>query len=345
MKVLIETYNSAFQNPAGGISIRINNFIRNYRKYFSSDYIKLFDKWNDKLKDFDLLHIFKVNIEDFQLMNLAKSSGLPVIISSVVPMEKVINIAYNKIIYNLFKVHTGYWFLGKMLSEANAIICQTHSEAVFIKKYYGAKENRIEIIPNGLSIEFSESYRGLIKNRIGVKGDYVLQVGRFDRNKNQLAVIRAMADTDIPIIFIGGEDNYEPEYYEICRRHATSNMFFLGWISNDDPLLASAYMNARVIVFPSKNEIFGNALIEGAAAGANLVVSKNVPVKDLGIEEFCEFINPNDINDIRRKIKMAYSKEKNIRLSNKVKKMYSWENIVNKYNSTYKKAINGKNVI
>jgi len=62
MKVLIETYNSAFQNPAGGISIRINNFIRNYRKYFSSDYIKLFDKWNDKLKDFDLLHIFKVNI-------------------------------------------------------------------------------------------------------------------------------------------------------------------------------------------------------------------------------------------------------------------------------------------
>jgi len=335
MKILIESYNSSFQNPAGGISIRINNFIKHYKRLFPKDEIKLFNKWTDKIKDFDILHIFKVNIEDYQLMQIAESAKIPVIISSVIPNERGINIVLGRILGNIFHLHTGYWFLNKMLLGASKIICQTKSEMRFIRKYYRVAEQKIEIIPNGIGIEFKECYRDLIRKKIGIYGDYVLQVGRFDRNKNQLSVIKAMAKTNIPVLFIGGPDCYDIEYYEKCKREATTNMYFLGWIRYDDPLLASAYMNASVVILPSKKEIFGNALIEAAYAGAKIVVSNNVSVTDLKIADYCELINPYDINDIRKKIICALSKPKDLSIQNRIRNLYNWDNVIYKHNALY----------
>ena len=334
MRILIESYNTVIQNTSGGVQIRIKNFIEHCKKY-SLD-VKLYNKWHDKVADYDILHIFKANIEDYQLMKLAKNNNIPVVISSVIPLEKHKNIIMNRIVCKMLPIHTGYRFLNQMLINADAVIAQTKREAEFINRYYKVSKKRIYVIPNGVNIQFNKEYKDEFSKRTGIIGKYVLQVGRFDRNKNQLNVIKAMANSGIPVVFIGGKDSAQAEYYEQCQRLATSNMHFLGWVNHDDPLLASAYQNTHVVILPSHKEIFGNSLIEGGSAGANLIATRELPIDDWGIKDICRCINPNDIENIRENIVAAYNEPLNPNTSNIINDLFSWDSVINKHLEIYK---------
>ena len=60
-------------------------------------------------------------------------------------------------------------------------------------------------------------------------------------------------------------------------------------------LLKSAYSNAKVFLFPSYHETFGLVLLEAAVAGANLVVSKSLPILDFPSMNVCTRIDPNKL--------------------------------------------------
>jgi glycosyltransferase involved in cell wall biosynthesis len=336
MKVLIESYNCVRQNDSGGMQIRIKNFMEHYKK--ASSEIKLFDKWEDKVVDHDLLHIFKVNMEDYQLVKLAKNNKIPVVISSVVPLENKFQILFNRTLCRLLPVHTGYWFINQMLKEADAIIVESKKEAKFISKNYGVSEKRIHTIPNGVDANIGTASKNEFSKRTGIYGKYVLQVGRFDQNKNQLNVIKAMAGSDIPVVFIGGADSGDSKYYDECRRNATSNMHFIGWVDHNDPLLSSAYQNAHVVILPSFKETFGISLIEGGAAGGNLIASKDLPIFEWDISDICKAVNPSDVDDIRNSIIDAYIKPLNPLTSIKVRNKFSWDSIVAQHIDIYKRV-------
>lgn len=337
MKVLVESYNVVMQNVSGGISVRIKNFIEQYRK--SADDIKLFNKWTDKVTDYDILHIFKANIEDYQLMKLANNNNTSVIISAVIPYEKHMQIVFNRVLCKILPIHTGYWFLNQMLLKADAVITQTKKESNFINKFYKIPLNRLHVIPNGVNIHINEDFKDEFKKRTGITGKYVLQVGRFDKNKNQISVIKAMANSDIPVVFIGGEDIGKPGYFKECKMIATPNIHFLGWVNHEDPLLSSAYQNAHVVILPSYKEIFGNSLIEGGVAGANLIATRELPIFDWGIKNICTCINPNNLKDIKDKIITAYNNPLNPKTSAIIQKKFSWDTVIEQHIEIYNQVL------
>ena len=55
MKILFFAYPSAFQAPGGGEVLLLKT-----KEALESKgiFVKLFDQWNDKLKDYDILHVF-----------------------------------------------------------------------------------------------------------------------------------------------------------------------------------------------------------------------------------------------------------------------------------------------
>ena len=331
MKILIDSYNTVKQNISGGVQNRIENFIKHSRN--TDIQITLFNKWVHKITDYDVLHIFKVNIESYQLMLHAKNLDIPIVISSVVPLEHKYKILINRFLNKLTPFHTSYYFIEQMLSNADAVIAQTILEANFIEKWYKVDKNKIHIIPNGVSV--AEEKNEQIFDKIGLDKPYILQVGRFDENKNQLNVIKAMAKTDVPVVFIGGPDSKSQDYYDKCKKYATKNMFFLGWLTYDDILLKSAYCNAKVVVLPSHKEIFGNSLIEGGAYGANLVSTNELPIKEWGINDICSTIDSNDINDINKKLIQAYNQSLNPNTSLLIKGKFSWDAVISEYVSIY----------
>lgn len=338
MNILIDSYNTVCQNGSGGIQVRIKNVIKHSKCIPNLTY-HLYNKWEDYYKDFDILHIFKANIENYHSILYAKSIGIPVVLSSVIPLEKRINIIVNIFISYFFPIQTGYSIIYKSLRLADAVISQTEREASFIHRYYFIRKSKIHVIPNGVTTHKPSNY-SQIYSRLRISNDYIMQVGRFDKNKNQLSVIKAMKNTGVPVVFIGGPDPNDQLYYDQCVNEATPNMYFMGWINNEDPLMASAYVNAKVVILPSHKEIFGNSLIEGAAAGANLVATRELPIAEWGLEDYCDTINPNNINDIRKKLLSAFTKSKNSTLPKLISKKFSWEKVMSDHYNLYKHIIN-----
>jgi glycosyltransferase involved in cell wall biosynthesis len=342
MKILIESYSTVFQQEAGGVQTRIRLFIDHLKN--AGIGVKKYDKWSDKLDEYDILHIFKIQPENYSLFRMAQSKGIPVIISTVIPIENRFKIILAIILYRLFNVSTGYSIIYNMLRNAEAILPQTVYEADFLKKYYRIKSKTVHIIPNGVNITHYEKNRSLFSQSTGIKGKYVLQVGRFDENKNQISVIQAMSNTNIPIVFIGGEDPAQPSYYQRCKDIAGRNIHFLGWINHNDPLLSSAYMSAQIVILPSHKEIFGNSLIEGGAAGANLIATKSLPINAWGLSKLCLSIDPNDTDDIKKKIETLFNKPLDPAISEIIKNRFSWERVIDTHLQVYSIVNNRLNI-
>ena len=338
MRVLVDSYNLVTQNPSGGVKVRIENYIRHIEGKIE---IKRFDKWVDRVDEYDLVHIFKSSSESWTMMKYAHSKGIPVVVSSVVPSEKRLAIWLNRLLCSKLPVYSDRYMNELVLKNADAIIAQTEIEKQFIAKNFRICEKKIYVIPNGVSLDLErEISADYFFSRTGIEGKYILQVGRFDENKNQLSVIEAVKDTDMQLVFIGGADKECPEYYEICKSLAGKNIRFLGWVDHNDILLQAAYRNAQVVILPSHKEIFGNSLFEGGACGANLVASKVLPINEWGLSEWCSTIDPKNIADIKNKLQKMYEDDKNNLLSEFIVKNFSWEAVTDKYIEIYRNLLN-----
>lgn len=332
MKVFFESYNEVFQNETGGIRIKIEQI----KSHLSNCHeIKYFDKWNDKISECDILHLFMPNIQNYGLFRLAQSQGKKIIISSVATPESNIKIIYRNVADRIMRNKGIYYYSKYMYSNADRIIAETVYEREFLIKCYKLEPSKVVVIPNGITISSKSIPNDYFSSRTGIKGKFVLQVGRFDRNKNQLSTIKAMNNIGYPLVLIGGPDKDDSSYYELCRKTANKNIHFLGWVDHDDPLLYAAYNECHTFILPSHHEILGNALLEAAAMGANIVSTNVLPLKDWGVDELCLSVNPKDEKEIELKLRESLGTEKNDRVQQIINEKFSWSRVVKDHLNVY----------
>lgn len=337
MKILIDSYNLITQYGSGGIQVRLKKFYKEIGKKENIE-IKLFDKWNDKISDFDILHIFKVTTENYAMIEFAKKNNVKIVISSIVQKRSK---RKTKISNLLAKIHiyTSDYFINRGLNLSDAIIAQTEEEKNFLFENYKIDKKKIFVIPNPLDASILEGNKKLIIEKYKLPENFVLQVGRIEKNKNQLNVIKALKDTNIPLVLIGGPEINQNDYFEQCKKEATDNIYFLGWIEHNDPLLASAYSNAKVVILPSCKETFGNVLLEGGSAGANLVVSKTIPISKEKIFDRILKIEPDNIEQIKQTIEKAYKEPKDEEFRKELVEKFSINSIINSHIKIYNNLI------
>jgi glycosyltransferase involved in cell wall biosynthesis len=339
MRILIDSYNNVTQNASGGVQIRIQKHV-NVLKGKGFD-CKLFDKWTDKISDYNILHIFKVTNESYSEICYAKSLKIPVVVSSIIPLQGSLKIKIARFLKKYAGINTGFGIVDSIFEDADIIATQTILEANFICRNFKIPSSKVRVIPNGVNIDYDFGNKDVIIKeypQLESRG-YILQVGRFDRNKNQLSVIRAMKGSNIPLVFVGGPDPRERDYWLQCKQETDSNTLFLGWLDNDSALLQSAYMNAKVVVLPSHKEIYGNSLIEGGAAGANLVATRVLPINDWKLQSFCKKIDPKSLIDIKNKLVMAFNESLSPDLPNLITEKFSWDVVGDEYIKIYKSLV------
>lgn len=335
MRVCIQSYNNFGQNTAGGVRTKIFNYVESLKEFQDVE-CKLFDKWYDKLADYDILHCFALKEEIHDQVKYAHSLGKKVVISSIVPLVKPNWIKFNILLGKYLHIRNVYYLNKLTLDMTDAVIAETEKEKDYICRVYGVNIDKVYVIPNGVATDVQGGDPSLVKNKFGFEKDCIVHVSRIDRNKNQLSVIRAMKDTDIPIVFIGGPDPNDMAYYEQCKAEATANMFFAGWVYHDDPLLASTLAAAKVSVLPSYKEIFGNSIYEGLLAGCNVVATTVIPVTEWGLEKDVISVDPSRVDDIRRGILEAYNKPRNEEIVEKVLNTFSFSTIAQRHVEVYK---------
>jgi len=168
--------------------------------------------------------------------------------------------------------------------------------------------------------------------------DFVLYTGRIEPRKNQLNLIRAMKGIDRDLVLVGDRVSGCSDYYDRCKKEAGGRVYFIPRMDHDSDMLRSAYSACEVFVLPGWFETPGLAALEAAAAGAKIVATEGGSTKEYFFDKAL-YIKPNNVKDIRKKIRNALDEEKTNGLKEFILDSFTWEKVAERTIEGYKKVI------
>jgi glycosyltransferase involved in cell wall biosynthesis len=122
-----------------------------------------------------------------------------------------------------------------------------------------------------------------LTNSLRIPPDYILWLSNLYPYKQADLLIRAYVKlpTDLqqkhPIVFVGGDWNEQKAATQALaiQLGVTGRLFFLGWV--EDRWIPALLRQARIFVFPSREETFGRPVAEAMACGTPCLVN-NIPI-------------------------------------------------------------------
>lgn len=128
----------------------------------------------------------------------------------------------------------------------------------------------------------------------------VLMVGSVEPRKNQQAVLSAAQllwaeGVDFELLVIGGGHSWYLEQFdrEVRRLQRAGRPVRVGRGVPDD-VLAQAYADARVVVFPSLQEGYGLPVAEALATGTPVITSRYGSTAEIARDGGCLLVDPRD---------------------------------------------------
>jgi glycosyltransferase involved in cell wall biosynthesis len=167
--------------------------------------------------------------------------------------------------------------------------------------------------------------------------DFVLCVGRLEARKNQLMLLKALEDIDIPVVFATSGFTYQPRYAQACQafKRRQGQTVFLQALPPED--LNALFSEALVHALPSWYELPGIVSQEAAKLDANVVVTDYGTPRDyLGNEAF--YCAPDDPGSIRNAVVDAFNSPLRPGLARQVADC-TWENAATRVHEIYQQVL------
>ncbi|MCB0333217.1 MAG: glycosyltransferase, partial [Bdellovibrionales bacterium] len=204
--------------------------------------------------------------------------------------------------------------------NAACLIANGENEKNVVQSLY-APCAPVEVIPVGY--DFGQAVTpDLFISEYGIK-DFVFCVGRFESRKNQLMLLKAMEDLDMPLVLASGGFSYQPQYDQAVRSFKRrAQTIILERISAE--MLASAYAAAKVHVLPSWYELPGLVSMEAAYHGCNVVAADNGTARNY-LGDFAFYCQPGDQSSVQNALLAAYYSPSRVGFKEHVAQ-YTWQN-------------------
>lgn len=344
IRVAFFVYPSAFQNVGGGETLLLKT-----KEYLEKEgvYCRLFDIWNDKLEEFDILHVVGSVKSCLGLIETAKNKRVRVVLNPVffstfqraLHEEGSLKRKIGSCLRHLAKVFFPYFpsERRKMLALADAVIPNSQAELKQLKRLFAIPQEKMHVIPNCADADFEYGDSNLFTAKFKIE-DFILSVGRIEPRKNQLNLIRASRSFGLPLVIIGSPVSDYTDYYKECKKAAGERIIFIDRIDHRDPLLKSAYKSCSCFVSQGWFETPGLAALEAGLGGARVASTDRGCTKEY-FKDYVEYFNPSDVNSIKKAVKKALSKDKNDLLKQRVKKEFLWEIAAQKNIEVYNKLL------
>jgi len=243
----------------------------------------------------------------------------------------------------------------KVLKNAEIIIANSRTEKELIQRDCPSAKTQVVHWGAGWGIE-TENMDQTILEMTGFKsGEYILQVGRFETRKNQLATIVASKDVDIPLLFIAAS-GYQPIYEQVCVEaikkwrkaptiiisqelpaYQSGHLKIIQMPKNEllsKEAIMGAFCHAGLHLHPAFCELPGYTYLESAKMGVATIASSWTSIKDYFIDpitgnytldERIAYVAPYDIPAIKEKIQNTFGKKYSQEESNPIFKRTKWE--------------------
>lgn len=136
---------------------------------------------------------------------------------------------------------------------------------------------KIQVIYQGchtlFSHRFSEEEKALTRQKWGLPAQFLLGVGTLEKRKNMEVVIKALRETDIPLVLVGGRTSYTAYLEKLIVEYKMEHRVWFPTAVNLTELV-QLYQSALALVYPSVFEGFGIPIIEGLRSGIPVLTSQ-----------------------------------------------------------------------
>lgn len=231
-------------------------------------------------------------------------------IKKIVTIHDLIFVRYPQY-YSFFDRKIHLWKFKRAARNADKIIAISEQTKRDIVQYLNVPENKIEVIYQGCHKAFkeqqSEELIQATKQKFNLPERFILNVGTIEVRKNLLNIVRAIKETDIPLVVVGKKTKYYKKVEAFIRKNnMEKQVHFLESVSMDE--LAVIYKTADIFVYPSFFEGFGIPVIEALFSKTVTITSNTSCLPEAGGKDSV-YIDPHSYLDIQSKIKFLWDNE------------------------------------
>lgn len=311
---------------------------------------------------FDLVHLFNFATPAItqEYANRARNAGVPYVVTTL--YEDVAEFHYqshyvaNKLIeYVQRGQQKGSWNVtsaelaalpragrfpaDEIAQHAAALFPNGMGEANALRRDFPGA-SRIFEVPVGYEIGSTQG-RELFERTYGVS-DFIFCVGRLESRKNQLMLLKALENSELPIVFAAGGFSYQPEYEAAVRAfRRPGKTVILDRIDAD--MLSSAYAASRIHVLPSWYELPGLVSLEAASHKKNIVVTRTGTTADY-VTDKAFYCTPWDSDSIESAVTAAYYAPPKQGLA-EMAMSFSWERAIDKTVEAYNQIVGNRSEV
>jgi glycosyltransferase involved in cell wall biosynthesis len=151
--------------------------------------------------------------------------------------------------------------------------------------------------------------------------DCILSVGRIERRKCQLQLVRALKGTGLRLVLVGKPGPNQTAYFEQIKSEMDGTVTIVDHV--DQASLRQYYAACKVHALVSWMETTGLSSLEAAAMGANIVITDKGDTRDY-FGDLAYYCSPDSVPSIREALLRAHSAPRSNLLREKVLNNYTW---------------------
>ena len=322
LRILFNTYPVAFDCLGGG-EIQILRTREALER--SGHQVLLFDQWKPQFDRVDIVQYFSVQGGSMNFCAYVKQRGLALVVAPIIWLvkEKLGDYPLDEI--------------SDILHIADIIVPNSAAEKEQLADYFEIARDRFALTTNGVDPSFaSDVSPNLFRTRFGIRSPFLLNVANVEPRKNQHRLIQAVRGLDVQLILMGRIR--DQSYMDYCIGQGAGNVRHVGYLEHGTDLMKSAYRACSAFVLPSLLETPGLSALEAAVAGARVVVTSEGSAREY-FKDMVTYVNPLDVNDIRRGIESAIHGESHTRLQDHVLSNFTWNRTAEQLGEAYRRAL------
>ncbi|HLG95759.1 MAG TPA: glycosyltransferase family 1 protein [Bryobacteraceae bacterium] len=195
----------------------------------------------------------------------------------------------------------------RTVKMAARVLTVTEFSKRSIQAAYGVPEEKITVLPNGVSADFRpiarEVAQRLVRSSQGLDAPFILTVGDLQPRKNHLGLIRAFeqmisAHPQLPHhLVVVGKDTWHSAAVRSAAQKSTvaSRIHFTGFVP--DQQLRHLYAACDLFVYPSFYEGFGLPILESMASGRAVACSNTSGMPEVA-DSAALLFDPHSVPDM-----------------------------------------------
>jgi glycosyltransferase involved in cell wall biosynthesis len=232
-----------------------------------------------------------------------------------------------------------YAALGLAARRATFVCPTSRSSANMVQQAFGIASERLRVVPNGVDATFL----GQTRQPDAARGP-LLFFGRIEREKGSDTLIEALAQSrhDRKLCIVGAGEGLAELRRSVEQRNLSTRVEVCGWESAE--ALTTRLSRASIAVLPSREESFGNAMIEAMAAGTPLVTTNAGSLPEVVDARAGVLVPPGDASALATAIDDLLDDPERAEALGRagrehVQRNFSWDAVAARYEELYREAL------